>query len=491
MDQDPPNFGEAKRHLNEYFKLNVLKPSLLHTCFLQLADRMAKEGKLSMGVFVKIWGLDNLRPEDYESFIADDGKSYPSLAERVVQHASKDAFVRNSVEDLNYIFPFINDCITKYPDNIWLKLSKARTLIKLGRNDEALSFGLEVVKSKVNDYWAWELLGDIQQTISEDTSLSCYCKALLCSNDINFVSKVKVKLAALLASRNDYSRAKLEIAEVVNYRNKNNQKLPVSIGSITSKEWYESIEPSSSNLQFYKDHAPQAEELLYSDLLWINGILGECFTIGSKSNTSKRIIYIQSSDIPFEVSVPEAKISITEAKHGTGVRIKGEYDNKNRFQIYTVKNRDDSADWDIFNEHIGVVDHVNNSKKVIHFIVNRNIDAVVPFSALEDEFEEGSAIAVRISKYTSKQGTRYRTLTAQKTNEPIPDSLLKTFEDVVRESNGMGFTDKGIFIPPPLVRYFNIKDGDTVSGKAVLNYDKKRFEWGWKAISVDEIRECP
>jgi hypothetical protein len=30
--------------------------------------------------------------------------------------------------------------------------------------------------------------------------------------------------------------------------------------------------------------------------------------------------------------------------------------------------------------------------------------------------------------------------------------LVKPFEDNVREENGMGFTDRGIFIPPPMVK---------------------------------------
>jgi hypothetical protein len=64
---------------------------------------------------------------------------------------------------------------------------------------------------------------------------------------------------------------------------------------------------------------------------------------------------------------------------------------------------------------------------------------------------------------------------------------LKPFSDDIREENGMGFTDDGIFIPPPLIREHSISDGDFVSGHAVLNYNKKRSEWGWKAISIDSV----
>lgn len=487
VEQEPANFNGAKRHINDYFKLDIDKPSLLHTCFLQLADKIAKEGKLNMGAFARIWGLEYLRPEDYEPYQTSDGKSYPSLAERVVQHASKDAFLSADLEDLQYILPFINNCINRYPDNLWLKLSKARVLMTTGQSNEALSFGLEVVKNKVNDYWAWELLGDIHQSIALDIALSCYCKALLCSKDINFIAKVKVKLAEILAHKGSYSEAKFEIESVINYRVDNNQKIPEPAEILRRSSWYEGVSANTSNKHFYREMAPLAEELLYSDLPWINGILGDTFFIKEQKNKPKRKLYIQSNHLPIEIIVSEFKIPSNVKKMGSGIKIKGEYDYKNRFQVYTIEHRHAQEDWDIFDELIGVVDHVNHTKNLLHFMVSRVISGVIRFSDLSDRFHEGDAIAVRLSEYASNQGARYKVLTATKTNQPIPESLLKSFNDSVRQENGMGFTNDGIFIPPPLVSSNNIKNTDFVAGKAILNYNKKRSEWGWKAISISSV----
>jgi hypothetical protein len=487
IEQDPPNYNGAKNHLNDYFKLKTEKPSLLHTCFLQLADKIAKEGKLKMGSFARIWKLEYLRPDDYEPFSASDGKVYPSLAERVVQHASKDAFLRDDQEDLHYILPFINDCIDRHPNNLWLKMGKARVLMATGRNDEALPFGLDVVKNKVNDYWSWELLGDIHQPASPKAALSCYCKALLCSKDINFVGKVKIKLAELLIKNNSYPQAKLEIDEVVNYRIENNQKAPESAELLKGEPWYEDETAAASNQELYIENAPMAEELLYADLPWINGVLGETFTTNANPNKPRRKVYIQSAPIPIEVSIPESKVLISVKHLGMGIRIKGENDSENRFQVYTLENRNVTDKWDIFEELIGVVDHVNQEKKLLHFIVSRNIDGIIKLADLSDKFNEGDAIAVCVSKYTSKQGTGYRALTSCRTTKAIPESLVKPFEDSVREENGMGFTDSGIFIPPPMVSAHNIKSDDYVSGQAILNYNKKRSEWGWKAISINKV----
>ena len=83
MDAENVNLGAVKRNLNDYLKLDVEKPSLLHACILQLAAKLAGQDKFSMLVFSRLWNLEYLRLEDFERYRAQDGKEYPSLAERV------------------------------------------------------------------------------------------------------------------------------------------------------------------------------------------------------------------------------------------------------------------------------------------------------------------------------------------------------------------------------------------------------------------------
>ena len=484
-DQDPPNFGMAHQCMHDYFRLTLERPSNLHSCILRVADKMAKADNMQMGDFVRAWGLENLTAEDFERFIGKDGKSYPSLAERAVQKASKDAFGRNAVEDLNYIEPYLSDCIERFQDNLWLKYYKAKVLVELGRFDEALPFGLEVVKSKTNDFWTWGLLGDIHQGISTDLRLACYCKALLCSKDVNFVGSVKLKLALMLIVSEEYEKAKLEIDEVIHYRSNNNQKIPPNAAMMMEQDWYAATTASSSNRALYIEQAKAAEELLYSNLPWVNAVFGDSFTTKQKPGKPRRKLYIESPDIPFDATIAESKVAMLKPQPGAGIRVKGEFDDKQRFQSYVVQDRPGAIPWDIFEEQIGVVDHVNTQKKLLHYLIDRKLDGVVHFTDLKERLHEGDAIVVRFSSFTGKQGELQRVVTARKANEPAPISLLKTFEGHVSLGNGMGFTDNGIFIPPPLVVEHQIQNGSRISGKAVLNYNKKRLEWGWKALKID------
>ena len=118
------------------------------------------------------------------------------------------------------------------------------------------------------------------------------------------------------------------------------------------------------------------------------------------------------------------------------------------------------------------------------FIVDQKVDGIIPFNKLTAALVEGDAIAVKLSKYTTKQGDRFRVLTSAQTNQEPDSSIRKTFQETVRVSNGMGFTTTKIFIPPSMVSESGIENDDILSGVALLNYDKKREAWGWKAVSV-------
>ena len=148
------------------------------------------------------------------------------------------------------------------------------------------------------------------------------------------------------------------------------------------------------------------------------------------------------------------------------------------------KYRPTQGRWDVFPRRVGVVDHVNTEKSVLHFIVDRTIHGVIPLADLATQFKEGDAIAVKLSKYSTKNGQTYRVLHAEATDEMPSAQVWKQFNDQVRVSNGMGFTRGDVFIPPPLVAEHHIQDGQSVSGAAILNFNKKRQNWGWKAISL-------
>lgn len=485
MAEESVNLGAVKRNLNDYLKLNVEKPSLLHSCVLQLAAKLAGQDKFSMLVFSRLWNLDNLRPEDFERFRAEEGKEYPSLAEKVIQQASKEAANSGNAREHEYILPHLDAAIERFPDNVWLKLDKAKVLLALGMDDEALAFGLAVAKAKPNDYWAWGLLGDIVSSTDEEAALGCYCKALSCPAEDKFTGKIRLKVARRMVESNNFPAAKLEVETVARSKESEGHRIPEDAAEIASQPWFSETAAASSNRDFYKSKVSFAEALLFGSLPWIDACVGEKYAALGKDDKPKRTIFLKLSSLPTETSIPESKLGRRKLAPGDAIRVKGEFDDNQRFKVFVLEDRNAESKWDVFPESIGVVDHVNREKGILHFIVDRKIDGVVPISKLSEPLSEGDSIALRLSSYMAKQGPAHRVHLANASEKQPGSDIKKQFCEEVRISNGMGFTGSDVFVAPPLVSKHQLEDGHRVSGTAVLSFNKKRSSWGWKAVSID------
>ncbi|EGQ8898357.1 tetratricopeptide repeat protein [Vibrio parahaemolyticus] len=489
LSQEHINVSSSKRLLADYLKLHLVeKPSLLHSSVLQQATKLAGNSSFSLISFCRYWQLDYLREEDYEPYIGKNGEQYSSLAEKVIQQASKESIASDNVETLQYITPYLDNAIKHFPDNIWLKLNKAKLLLKMGRNQDAFLFATDVTRSKSNDYWSWALLGEVNSGFDKAIELSCYCKALLCHTDDKFTAKVRIKMAKALASQGDFAEAKHEVDKVIASKRKDGLKVPKEIEKLQAQEWYKTFIATESNKKFYQSNVSKAEELLFSDLPFVKACIGEKFTISDKPNKAKRKLYLipQGKREPIEISIPDNKYRFGDV--GAGLSIKGDFDANGRYQVFLITHRDYDVNWDIFTDHIAVVDNVNHKKGMFHIIVDRQINSVVHFSDIDFSVKEGDFLAVKVAQFKTKQAVRYRVLSVKQTDKKPSSLVCKFFTCSVRESNGMGFTDDNIFVAPPLMAKHNIGDGMMVEGMAVLNYNKKKMSWGWKALKLTNVR---
>jgi tetratricopeptide (TPR) repeat protein len=471
--------GAVKRNLNDYLKLDVEKPSLLHSCVLQLAAKLAGKDGFNMLIFSRLWNLDNLRPEDFVRFRAEDGKEYPSLAEKVIQQVGKEAAASGNAREQEHVLPRLDAAIERFPDNVWFKLDKAKVLLSLGMHAEALAFGLAVAKAKSNDYWAWGLLGDIVSRTDGEVALGCYCKALSCPADDKFTGKIRLKVARRMLESNNLSAAKLEVETVTRSKKNEGHKIPEDAAEIASQPWFSETAAASSNRDFYRSKLHAAEALLFGSLPWIHACVGEKYFVSGNNDKPKRWIFLESSCVPTKASISESKLGRRKPELGEAIRVKGEFDANQRFKVFVLESREAKSQWDVFPESIGIVYHVNHEKGVLHFIVNREIDGVIPLSELGDSFSEGDSIALRLSN----NGPPHRVLLANASDkQPGPD--IRKFSENVRVSNDMGFTESGVFVSPSLVSRHRLQDGRRISGTAVLSFNKKKSNWGWKAISI-------
>lgn len=154
-----------------------------------------------------------------------------------------------------------------------------------------------------------------------------------------------------------------------------------------------------------------------------------------------------------------------------------------KISILSIRERIEGNLWDSFPENIGVVDHINKEKGIVHFIVNQNVHGIIKFSELDGKVEIGSKLSVKLRKLTNDLESYYKVLTFSLTQKEPKDNLLKAYNGMVKLSGTVGFADD-IYIESSLIEEYKIKDGHFVHGMAILNYNKKKREWGWKALDI-------
>jgi len=121
--------------------------------------------------FADWWNLENLRPEDYlkEEY---EGNKIMSIAEQAFIAYSKkllegeplDSFGHQRVldkEKIEAFLPKLNALIEKHPEYQYPPYFKAKLLLALGNDENVLSAFLPFARQKRNDFWVWELIGEI------------------------------------------------------------------------------------------------------------------------------------------------------------------------------------------------------------------------------------------------------------------------------------------------------------------------------------------
>ncbi|MFP2958478.1 DUF7017 domain-containing protein [Myxococcus sp. 1LA] len=487
VDLLPATVHTIKRHLNTYLQLGLSGPNLLHSCILQQAAQLAQYDHLRLVAFARLWKLESFRREDYEQGKANDGKVFPSLAEKVLQRASKEAAKGGRVDEMQYILPHVEHALERFPDTVWLKLSMVKLLRGLERLDEARRLAVDFARSKADEYWTWELLGDLEA--ERAMRLACYAKALSCSEDDNFVSKLRLKFAALLSDDHP-GQARAEVERVIEHKRRSGDRIPSEAQQLAQSGWFVAATAIPSGKPFYNRFKTQAEELLFAHLPWTDASLGDEFVIDGKDgqkNRNRRRIYVSAQPLPLEISVSASHPEVRGKAPGASIRLQMETPPGEpwRTTVHRIQPREDGKPYDAVPELVGVIDHVNRGKALLHFVVAKDVDGTCPLSEFEGVAGPGVAVAVRMARYNSRNGPRSRALSIRPSIRAPGKGICELFSEKVEVRNGLGFTSGGIFIPPDLVESAGISDGDEVQGVAVINYDKKRSMWGWKAIRVE------
>lgn len=138
-------------------------------------------------------------------------------------------------------------------------------------------------------------------------------------------------------------------------------------------------------------------------------------------------------------------------------------------------------------KRLAVIDHVNHERRVFHFIVEKEVDGIAPFNTFGSAPNEGQVVRVQVDTVRGPDGARTNLLSIEDADEPVPSHIGRHFRGEVRVSNGMGFMADGTFIPRHLIAAAHVDDGDVIEGLGVINLDRKKRRWGFKALNLTHV----
>lgn len=135
-------------------------------------------------------------------------------------------------------------------------------------------------------------------------------------------------------------------------------------------------------------------------------------------------------------------------------------------------------------EEIIAVEFVNENKSMLNFVKDKRKFGFFNYSGNLTKPQIGDLLKVRFNG--DGQDGFYKILSAKKADSNMTSDAMKDFEGVIKviSPQNFGFIED-IFIEPKIIEQSKLTDGQSVKGRAILSFNKKKNEWGWKALSLN------
>jgi len=134
-------------------------------------------------------------------------------------------------------------------------------------------------------------------------------------------------------------------------------------------------------------------------------------------------------------------------------------------------------------EEIIAVEFVNENKSMLNFVKDKRKFGFFNYSGNLTKPQIGDLLKVRFNG--DGQDGFYKILSAKKADSNVASDAMKDFEGTIKviSPQNFGFIED-IFVEPKIIEESKLTDGQQVKGRAILSFNKKKNEWGWKAIEI-------
>jgi len=128
------------------------------------------------------------------------------------------------------------------------------------------------------------------------------------------------------------------------------------------------------------------------------------------------------------------------------------------------------------------IDFVNSNKMMANFIKDKNLYGFFNYKHLKINPKTGDIFKARLNQ---KGDEGFYTIL---TIKPSADKVLECVKEIsgsicIQDNKDFGFIENN-FVSPDLIKKHHLKDGDEITGKVILSFNKKKNEWGWKVFQL-------
>lgn len=255
-----PDAFEKANTLLEALRGMTFNASKGYSCLLK--DFLKLKGWTNIADFIDWWNLDNLTAEDYAPFVMQNGKSIMSLAEQAYIAQSKALIDLGNEERIKEFLPKIEALMNNHPKMVYPGYFYGKLLVATGANqDEMLKVVVPFVRRKSNDFWAWQLLGEVFCG-DKDRQLACYLRAVNCRANEEFLGKLRSKLAAILIEKGHLDNARYHIDTCIKCYRLQGWKIPTEIYCWSLQSWIRTVE---ANPNAPIDYMAITNGIIYTD----------------------------------------------------------------------------------------------------------------------------------------------------------------------------------------------------------------------------------
>jgi len=451
-----------------------------HSEILKIADRfMVDENSSIFYIFFQKWGIENFQDDDWYDEKNGDFVNKP-LARRSLKKIFDFAKnIENQAEPYDWVMPLYQKSLKKFDKDIWLLREYATLLNVTGDEKHAINLYKTITLELGDQAYIWHEFSKLIKNSDNKVAISMLCKAITIQSNEDFLGDIHINLAKLLIDDDNLVQALYDLNAYKKHRDKMGWKISEEYNLLYEKVKDIKIE-NKKTLNFYKENLELAEDYLYIDIPWIDMIIYDQW---DTDDGKKRVAISDFNDINF--SINKHKFPLLKKSNINEIyQLKVHFDKSNDRYIPLKIQSSDLKKEDLIEKAktaIAVVDHVNNDKKLFHYVINSDSDGIVKFIQTDIRPDIGDSIKISFFETINKKQFKkkiniLKILESNEINQSIVESvsglLSLKYKTADTSKPDFGFIDE-FYVSKELLRKHNIEMDCFIDAEGMIVNNKR------------------